>query len=78
MLNTVPIVLINPHAEFAEQAAQKWDIPVADCSRYLLEECHYELGPLPQSAALMAFRDRAARLDLCAPDVTPAAIRLPH
>ena len=60
----------------ADQAAERWNLPREDCRRYLLEESSYELGPLPQSASLFAFRDRAAKLDLCAPDLKPAAVSL--
>jgi chorismate dehydratase len=61
----------------ARETAERLELPVEACEHYFLRQCRYELDPLRQSAALLAFRDKAAALDLCSPDLRPAAIPLP-
>ncbi len=55
----------------ARQAALEWGLPPEPCLRYLREECLYELEPALAHRALLAFRDAAAPLGLCAADLEP-------
>ena len=57
-----------------EETAAQAGLDTAACHTYLAEECVYDLDPLRQGAALLAFRDRAAELDLCDGDLRPASI----
>jgi chorismate dehydratase len=59
--------------ELADEASRRWELPLAACRKYLGEECRYEPGP-DMERALFAFRDRAAALELCQSDLSPAAI----
>ncbi len=58
------------------EAARAWSLPLDACRAYLLDECIYELGP-ELERTLLAFRDRAARLDLCDAALRPEPIPLP-
>ncbi len=60
----------------ADEAARAWKLPVSVCQHYLLKECLYELDSVEMSNALLAFRDRAAGLDLCDGGIHPAGIPL--
>ncbi|MFT7485364.1 MAG: chorismate dehydratase [Candidatus Paceibacteria bacterium] len=60
-------------AELSEQAAKSWNLPLPACTRYLAEECQYELGD-EMTAALYAFRDAAGALGLCDPSLEPKAV----
>ena len=59
--------------ELATQAAAQWQLPLAACTRYLAEECTFEPGADMQPA-LFAFRDAAAKLDLCQAGLAPQAV----
>jgi chorismate dehydratase len=60
----------------AEEASRTWNLPLADCRRYLEKECRYDPGEkLPR--ALLAFRDAAAELGLCERALAPEPIALP-
>lgn len=56
--------------ELALQAAERWQLPLDDCRRYLREECLYAPGP-ELRRSLLAFRDAAAPLGLCAAQLEP-------
>lgn len=62
---------------FADRAAGELRLPREALAGYLGEECRFRLDPLRQAASLLAFRDRAARLDLCDPGLKPGAIGVP-
>lgn len=59
--------------ELATRAARQWNLSFEITWKYLAGECLYEPGTR-QRAALMAFRDAAAALDLCRADLEPRAI----
>lgn len=59
--------------ELASGAAAEWRVPLQACCHYLYEECVYEPGE-EMHAALLAFRDAAARLGLCRGDVEPEPV----
>jgi len=61
--------------ELARAAADAWQLPIEACRRYLLDECVYALGE-ELRPTLFAFRDRAARLELCDGALEPDAIPL--
>ena len=58
----------------AREAARDWALPLEPCLEYLAKECLYDPGEQLEPA-LLRFRDESARLGLCAPDLTPRAIR---
>jgi predicted solute-binding protein len=60
----------------AEEASRTWNLPLADCRRYLEKECLYEPGAKLRPA-LLAFRDAAAALGLCDGTLAPEPIALP-
>ena len=60
----------------AEEASRAWNLPLAECRRYLEKECLYEPGPKLRPA-LLAFRDAAAALGLCDGALSPEPIALP-
>ena len=60
--------------QLASDAAEDWSLPLAETENYLLRECLYEPGSA-MWPSLLAFRDRAAKLDLCEPDLIPEAVR---
>lgn len=60
----------------AEEASRTWSLPLAECRRYLEEECRYDPGE-KLSRALLAFRDAAAQLSLCERALAPEPIALP-
>lgn len=62
-------------AELATEAAHAWQLPVADCRRYLEHECSYELGP-QMGAALARFREEAARIGECSLEFDLEACRV--
>jgi len=62
--------------ELAEEASRAWSLPLESCRRYLGEECSYDAGGTLEPA-LIAFRDLAAPLALCLPDVRPEPIAVP-
>ncbi|MBK7874679.1 MAG: menaquinone biosynthesis protein [Planctomycetes bacterium] len=64
-------------ADLAVEASTAWRVPRAACEHYLAHECQYEPGERLRPA-LLAFRDAAARLGLCRPDLAPTAVELPH
>ena len=67
------------HAEvraLAAEASRAWSLPLAECRRYLEEECRYEPGE-KLAPALAAFQSAAAPLGLCDGTLRPKAIRLP-
>ena len=55
------------------EAAETWGLPLEPCRAYLREECLYDPGEM-LAPALLAFRERAAKLGLCRADLTPRAI----
>lgn len=57
----------------ASEAARRWDLPREACWHYLSRECVYDAGG-DLDPALIAFRDAAARLGLCEPDLVPRAV----
>ncbi len=59
--------------ELATEAATRWSIPHAAARTYLAEECLFEPGAALR-ASLFEFRDRAARVGLCEPDLEPEAV----
>jgi len=61
--------------QLATEASAAWALPLDACRKYLLEECWYRPGAQLEPA-LLAFRDRAARLGLCDGGLTPRAIAL--
>ena len=61
----------------AGEATELWEIPFDACLDYLAGECVYELED-PMEESLLAFRDQAARLGLCRPDLVPRPIGLPE
>jgi chorismate dehydratase len=61
--------------QHARDAPPAWYLPIAACRQYLSEECLYDPGA-DMHRALALFRDRAAELDLCRPDLEPTPIRL--
>lgn len=61
----------------AREAAETWQLPVAACQKYLREECSYQPHGAEMAAALAAFQERAAALDLCLADAAPTPIALP-
>lgn len=61
--------------DFARDAATAWSLPLEACRKYLMQECLYDPGELALPA-LLAFRERAAKLGLCRADLTPRAIRI--
>ncbi|MBL8859167.1 MAG: menaquinone biosynthesis protein [Planctomycetes bacterium] len=63
--------------DLAREAAALWNLPLAACRRYLLEECLYEPGPALRPA-LLRFRDEAAALGLCDGTLNPDRIELAH
>ncbi len=60
----------------AAEASRAWNLPLAECRRYLEEECRYEPGE-KLAPALAAFQSAAAPLGLCDGTLSPKAIRLP-
>ena len=60
----------------AAEASRTWDLPLESCRRYLGEECSYDGGD-ELEPALIAFRDLAAPLALCHPDLRPEPIPVP-
>jgi chorismate dehydratase len=60
----------------ADEASRKWNLPLAACRKYLVEECRYEPGA-EMERSLFLFRDRAAALGLCRGDLRPGAIDVP-
>jgi hypothetical protein len=62
--------------ELAAEASRAWNLPLAECRRYLEEECRYEPGE-KLAPALAAFQAAAAPLGLCDGTLRPQAIRLP-
>jgi chorismate dehydratase len=62
--------------ELAAEASRTWNLPLAECRRYLEEECLYEPGE-KLAPALAAFRDAAAALGLCDGALRPVPIALP-
>lgn len=61
----------------AREAAAAWQLPVEACRRYLAEECSYQPHGAEMAAALAAFQERSAALDLCLADASPEPIELP-
>lgn len=61
--------------ELAREASATWGLDLAACRHYLEHECSYEPGARMRPA-LRAFRDAAARLDLCRADLDPEPIHL--
>jgi len=59
--------------ELCVQAAEQWDLPLDACRNYLGSECVYDAGE-DMHAALIAFRDAAARVDGCRADLAPEAV----
>lgn len=59
--------------ELVGEAAHSWSLEAGAVRRYLAEECLYRPAERTR-AALFAFRDAAAPLDLCRADLEPAAI----
>lgn len=59
----------------AREGANSLGVPYEAVRRYLFEECAYELSER-MSPALVAFRDRAAKLDLARSDLNPQPIRV--
>ncbi|MFT7668104.1 MAG: chorismate dehydratase [Planctomycetota bacterium] len=59
--------------DLANEAAIEWQLPLARCTSYLAEECVYEPGQ-DMHAALLAFRDAAAKLGLCEANLEPEPI----
>ena len=59
--------------ELASEASRTWGLPLAACTKYLFEECVYDVGR-DVHRALYAFRDAAAREGLCEPDLEPAPV----
>jgi chorismate dehydratase len=62
--------------ELAEEASRKWALPLESCRTYLGEECVYDPGD-DLDPALITFRDAAAPLALCLPDLRPEPISVP-
>jgi hypothetical protein len=62
--------------ELAEEASRAWSLPLAECRRYLEEECRYEPGA-KLAPALLAFQRAAAELGLCDGSLRPEPIALP-
>lgn len=60
----------------AEEASRAWSLSLEACREYLLDECVYEPGS-QMADALLAFRDRAARIDLCEAHLEPRPIEDP-
>lgn len=63
--------------ELAREAARDWNLPLAACRRYLLEECRYDPGAA-MGRALRRFRDEAAPLGLCDGALDPSPIGIAH
>lgn len=59
--------------ELAAQAAEEWSLPLQACCTYLFDECEYEPGA-EMHQALLAFRDAAAKLELCDASIEPARV----
>jgi chorismate dehydratase len=57
----------------ARDASRAWNLPLAACRKYLLEECRYDPGA-ELEPALLALRDAGAALGLCRGDLVPRAI----
>ncbi len=62
--------------ELAAEASREWNLPLDSCRAYLGEECVYDPGD-DLEPALVTFRDAAAPLSLCLPDVRPEPIPVP-
>ena len=60
--------------DLGRQAAEAWGLPYERCLEYLSEECSYDPGDA-LAPALAEFQERAARVGLCDPDLSPAPIR---
>jgi len=60
----------------AEEASRAWNLPLDSCRTYLGEECIYDPGD-DLDPALITFRDAAAPLALCLPDLRPEPIPVP-
>jgi chorismate dehydratase len=63
--------------DLARVASEEWSLPLDATRRYLLEECVFEPGT-DAAPALSAFRDAAAKRDLCRGDLYPRAIQVPQ
>jgi chorismate dehydratase len=63
--------------ELARSASAEWSLPEAACAHYLERECLFEPGR-ELRPSLFAFRDAAAKLDLCRSDLEPRALELSH
>jgi len=61
----------------ASEAARAWQLPEADCRRYLREECRYEPGERMHSS-LTRLRDEAAAIGLARADLSPEPVSLAH
>lgn len=73
-----------PHADterraaWAREASERWELPLAGCHKYLVEECVYDVGA-DLGASLTSFRNAAAGQGLCEARLEPAPIELvPH
>lgn len=62
--------------ELASEASVAWNLPLAECRRYLEEECRYEPGE-KLAPALAEFQRAAAELSLCDGSLRPEPIALP-
>ncbi|QDU68304.1 menaquinone biosynthetic enzyme MqnA/MqnD family protein [Engelhardtia mirabilis] len=58
---------------FADRAAEGLGLSRDDCRHYLLEECRFDADDR-MAQALVRFRDLAAAIGQCEPDLTPTAI----
>lgn len=61
--------------ELARAAATEWQVPPGAALEYLAQECTYDIGQ-DMHSSLLAFRDMAAPLGLCAADLEPQPVGL--
>lgn len=59
----------------AQEAAERWGVPPKAALEYLASECTYDVST-EMHASLLAFRDLAAPLGLCAAELEPTPIKL--